>query len=98
MKEDEQQHKKEVEVGKVKRERRKKNAEELKEMGRQFLEHAKKVQAEKLKAGTKILDVYKKSIDYLPELRSLLQQNAEDLSRPLQVVTPVKKKRNPKAT
>ena len=64
----------------------------------QFLEHAKKVQAERLKAGTKILDVYKKSIDYLPELRSLLQQNAEDLSRPLQAVTPVKKKRNPKAT
>ena len=35
-------------------------------MGRQFLEHAKKFQAENLKASTKLLDVYKKNIDYLP--------------------------------
>ena len=35
-------------------------------MGNNYLEHAKKVQAEKLKQNTKVLDVCKKSIDYLP--------------------------------
>jgi hypothetical protein len=35
-------------------------------MGRQFLEHAKKVQAEKLKSSIRVMDVYRKSIDYLP--------------------------------
>ena len=35
-------------------------------MGKNYLEHAKKVQAEKLKQNTKNVDVYKKSIDYLP--------------------------------
>jgi hypothetical protein len=35
-------------------------------MGRQFLEHAKKVQAEAIKSSIKLLDINKKSIDYLP--------------------------------
>jgi hypothetical protein len=45
-------------------------------MGRQFLEHAKKVQADKLKSNTKILDVYRKNIDYLPEIKSIIRINA----------------------
>ena len=50
----------------VKKERNKKNADEMKEMGRQFLEHAKKLQAEAIKSNVKLLDLKKKSIDYLP--------------------------------
>lgn len=38
----------------------------MKEMGRQFLQHAKKVQAERLRERNCILDIDKKSIDYLP--------------------------------
>ena len=49
-----------------KRERKKQNVEEMKEMGRQFLQHAKKVQAERLRERNCILDIDKKSIDYLP--------------------------------
>jgi hypothetical protein len=45
-------------------------------MGRQFLEHAKKVQAENMKSSTKLLDVYQKSIDYLPEIKMILRSNA----------------------
>lgn len=52
-------------------------------MGRQFLEHAKKFQAENLKASTRLLDVYKKSIDYLPEMKAMLKSNALDLSKPI---------------
>jgi hypothetical protein len=53
-------------------------------MGRQFLEHAKKFQADNVKASIKILDVYKKSIDYLPEMKLILRSNAEDLSKPIE--------------
>ena len=67
----------------VKKERKKKNVDELKEIGRQFLEHAKKVQAERLKANTKMMDVGKKSIDYLPEIKSILRNHGKDLSRPM---------------
>lgn len=67
----------------VKKERKRKNAEELKEIGRQFLEHAKKIQAEKLRENTKLLDVYKKNIDYLPEIKTLLKRKGADLSNPI---------------
>lgn len=30
------------------------------------------------------MDVYKKSIDYLPEIKTILKSNAVDLSKPLE--------------
>lgn len=45
-------------------------------MGRQYLEHAKKVQADKVKSNVKIMDVYRKNIDYLPEIKSIIHINA----------------------
>lgn len=42
------------------------------------------------------MDVYKKSIDYLPEIKSILKSNAEDLSKPVEnteLITRSKKKK-----
>lgn len=44
-------------------------------MGRQFLEHAKKVQAEAIKSNVKLLDLKKKSIDYLPEIKEIMRHH-----------------------
>lgn len=53
-------------------------------MGKQFLEHAKKVQAEQLKKNTKVMDVYRKSIDYLPEIKTIIRGHGKDLSKPIE--------------
>ena len=42
------------------------------------------------------MDVYKKSIDYLPEIKNILKSNAEDLSKPLEnteIISKSKKKK-----
>ena len=42
------------------------------------------------------MDVYKKSIDYLPEIKTILKSNAEDLSKPLENVELISKSKKKK--
>lgn len=79
-----------------KKERKKKSTEEVKEIGRQFLEYAKKAQFQ-LKQNLNLMDINKKSIDYLPEIKTILKNQGEDLSKPFdlnQSATKLRKRKN----
>jgi hypothetical protein len=47
------------------------------------LEHVKKIQADSVKQKMKTLDLAKKSIDYLPEIKVIIRNQGKDLSKPV---------------